>query len=251
VDGIYIDQVCGADSYPCYAEHHEHKKPNQAWAVYRSFLEQLRHEVSNQKAEIFLATEGVNDFLGQYFDSLQSHQDWISPLGAKGVPLPELIRFSLPGHLLNVGCIRGDQTGTYYLRLAHLLGGGCDFGVWDWRELPKVFVEEIRYVLSWHERNYDLLNAGEMLPDIACDNKNIQANAFYSPTQVVVCAVLTDEDSEGMAKFSVPMPSGRSVRGVYAFDGRVSRPIRWQDIGSSVEFAAPIAGLMSFEVKLA
>jgi hypothetical protein len=65
VDGIYIDQVCAARAHPCYAPGHTHPHPNLAWAEYRPFLTELRRRLLSLKPELFIATEGVNDFLGR------------------------------------------------------------------------------------------------------------------------------------------------------------------------------------------
>jgi hypothetical protein len=251
IDGIYIDQVCGARSYPCYASDHDHEKPNQAWASYREFIEELRSELRSVNPNLFLSTEGVTDFLGQYFDSMQAHNDWISPLGDKGVPLDDLFRYTFPGFILNHGCIRGDEKGIYYLKLAHLLGGGCDFGVWDWRELSDDFLGLIRQVLAWHEQHHGVLDSGEIY-SIKTDQQGVSANAFEVDRKIVICAVMKESYKSrtgGEVKFIVPRRDGTQVRDVSQFFNGQSVPARWQDTDIHIEISVPVADIMSIEIS--
>ena len=137
-DGVYIDQVCGAPPFPCYASSHPHGKPNEAWAAYKPFMASLRLALRDIKEDLFLATEGVNDLLGQHFDSMQSHEDWDRDMQGRGVLLPELYRYTFPNHLLNVGCIRANQ--EQYLFLGHALGSGFDLGISEFDALTPGFV---------------------------------------------------------------------------------------------------------------
>lgn len=159
VDGIFIDQVSAAASLPCYASGHEHNAPNEAWACYRHLLALLRSELKALNPDLVLTSEGISDVFGQYLDSQQAHQDWPIPLQPKTIPLDFLFRYTFPEYLLNSGCITPDAAGQYYLRLAHLLGSGFDFGIADWDALPLGMCREMRFALNWHARLHELLRA--------------------------------------------------------------------------------------------
>ena len=185
IDGIYIDQVSGARSLPCYAPGHDHAKPNQAWSNYLLFMNQLLMQLKEIKPDIFLATEGVNDFFGQYFDSQQAHNDWLSPLGVKGKPLDDLFQYTFPGFVLNAGCITQEASGLHFLKIAHTHGCGYDFGIFDWREIPETFFLKSKFVLDWYARNNHVLRYG-MPVDITSNSAVCQIHAFRLENKIVV-----------------------------------------------------------------
>jgi len=184
-DGIYIDQVSGARSLPCYAPGHDHAKPNQAWSSYLTFMDQLRRQLKEIKPDIFLATEGVNDFFGQYFDSQQAHNDWPSPLGIKGKPLDDLFLYTFPGFILNAGCITQEASGLHFLKIAHTNGCGYDFGIFDWAELPETFFPKSKFVLDWYAHNNHVLRFGVPV-DITSTSTDCQVRAFRFENKLVV-----------------------------------------------------------------
>jgi hypothetical protein len=193
IDGIYIDQVSGCRSLPCYAAGHDHGKPNQAWSCYQMFMEELRRRLAALRPGIFLATEGVNDFLGQYFDSQQAHNDWTTLTRDWGVPLPDLFRTTFPGHLLNVGCITQESSGPFYLKLAHVSGGGYDFGIWDWKEMPESFLEITREVLAWYAEHDSTLRYGQIAPVAEKEGCGWRSNTFTEPSRIVMNAAYFPE----------------------------------------------------------
>jgi hypothetical protein len=252
IDGIYIDQVCGAPSYLCHSTNHDHEKPNQAWAMYRVFLEELRSKLKTIKPDVFLSTEGVNDFLGQYFDSMQAHNDWESPLGRKGIPLDDLFRYTFPGLILNHGCIRGDERGLHYLKLAHLFGGGCDFGVWDWNDLSADFRRLIQRVLGWHEQQHNVLDNGEIY-SIKTNRQDVRANAFELDEKIVICAVNETTDNirqDGEVTFLLPKKGHVTIREACQFIDGNSYPVPWKDNDTNLEISVPVEDIMSIEVSL-
>jgi hypothetical protein len=72
IDGIYIDQAPGCRSFTIM---HSNRAAKRAYP-YRRFIEELRARLTVLKPGILLSTEGVNDLLGQYFDSQQANNDW-------------------------------------------------------------------------------------------------------------------------------------------------------------------------------
>jgi len=123
-DGIYLDQVCGCSSLPCYAPGHEHERPALAWRGYLRLLQTLREQIRRLKPDTYLATEGVGDVFGQYIDALQAHNDWTAQVLDIGRDTPEMFRVAFPDRLLLIGPVARHQ--TRYLRLGHALAAGFD-----------------------------------------------------------------------------------------------------------------------------
>jgi hypothetical protein len=183
-DGVYVDQVCGGPSLPCYTTNHPHGRPNEAWATYKPFIASLRLALHSIKTGLFLATEGVNDLLGQYFDSMQSHEDWDRAIQGRGRLLPELYRYTFPGHLLNVGCIRANQ--GYYLLLGHTLGSGFDFGIGEFDALTPEFARAARWIVGQRARNDEVLRDASLCPLTDADTAGYHANAFAKGDRLLI-----------------------------------------------------------------
>jgi hypothetical protein len=198
VDGIYVDQVCGCTSLPCYASGHQHKRPNTAWAGYKTSVRALRQALRALKPTTYLATEGVNDMLGQHFDSQQSHEDWARDMQGRGRALPELYRYTFPRHLLNVGCIRANQ--PYYLRLGHTLGSGFDFGITEFQDLAPEFVHAARWVLEQRRRNDTILRQGTFHPQVHVDDEKYRANAFWHKNTLLIAGAWLSEECDGPSR---------------------------------------------------
>jgi hypothetical protein len=124
IDGLYLDQVCGATCLPCYSAEHGHSRPNLAWRGYIDLLGELREAVKKVRNGIYLSTEGVNDLFGSFFDAQQSHNDWTAQLGGKGEDLTELFRYTFPESLDLIGPTAPGQ--EEYLRLGLAVAGGFD-----------------------------------------------------------------------------------------------------------------------------
>jgi hypothetical protein len=253
IDGIYIDQVCAARSHPCYASNHDHGRPCLAWARYRTFLQALREHLLSIKPDLFLATEGVNDILGQYFDSMQSHNDW--PVeGVDAVePLHDLYLYTFPEHLFNVGCITGENAGSYYLHLAHLYGSGCDFGIRDWDDLPDGFYKEAKAILDWYEKYHEIFRFGER-KSVAVDVQSIQAIAYQDDVLMIVngaqlSSALPSKKSDEMT-LQLELPNGVSVGRVGVTDLVQNQPCQWRREGGRLEIDLPVLPLFGLLVEL-
>jgi len=206
VDGVYVDQVCGYPGLPCYAAGHPHARPNEACAAFKPFIASLRLVTRGIKPDLFLATEGVNDLLGQYFDSMQSHEDWDRAMQGRGRLLPELYRYTFPDHLLNVGCIRANE--DYYLHLAHTLGSGFDLGISDLDTLTPAFVRAVRWITAQRERNDALLHGARFCPLLDVDAEGYRANAFFKANQLLVAGawLSSPERAPQAVQIGVPWP---------------------------------------------
>jgi hypothetical protein len=124
VDGLYVDQVSGCSSLPCYAADHDHRRPALAWRSYLTLLAALRTRVRALRPEAYLATEGVTDIFGQSFDVQQAHNDWRHQVLGKADEMPELFRTTFPELLVMMGPIVPGE--DRYIRWGHVLGAGLD-----------------------------------------------------------------------------------------------------------------------------
>jgi hypothetical protein len=253
INGIYIDQICAARSHPCYASQHDHERPCLAWARYRPFLQELREDLLSIKPDLFLATEGVNDIFGQYFDSMQSHNDW--PVeGVDGVePIHDLYLYTFPGHLFNVGCITGESAGSYYLHLAHLCGSGCDFGIRDWDDLSAEFYKKAKSVLDWYEKYHKIFRFGER-NSVATNVEGFHANAYHNDAWLIVNgAQLTSASlpkGPDEMTLQIELPDGVSVGRVEATDLIEDRPCQWRRNAGALEIDLPVLPLFGLLVEL-
>lgn len=195
VDGIYIDQVCGSWGLPCYSTGHQHERPNEAWSGYREMLSNLRKRIRDINTDTYLATEGVNDFIGQYFDILQGHNDWKRGLHDAAEMLTELFRYTLPWYVVNMGPIGADD--FYYLRIAHLAGSGFDFIFSVSDQLSDEFRAELAAALKWRKEFSDVFFKGEVLKGPETNTKNFRTLAFCDREKLIVtCAWLSPVDTE-------------------------------------------------------
>lgn len=249
IDGIYIDQVSAATSLPCYAEGHDHSAPNQAWACYREFLANLRKTLKALKPELVLATEGVSDVFGQYFDSQQAHQDWPSPMRNKAVPLDSLFRYTFPEFLLNSGCVTQEESGLHYLKVAHLSGSGFDFGISNWNTISEL-CRWSRFAVSWREKMAGWVQAAPV-PLMNC-SPGVQANRFskdgLTGQMIHLAWFPSSEDQTPPEKIQlqVPLESGAEVRLVNAESCNGLLPVEWRinqdEIYIEMEFS-PLVGI--------
>lgn len=149
IDGLYMDQVLGAVASPCYSRRHEHQKPYESWTGYHDLLSEAREKVKGERPEAYLATEGFSDILGQYFDIVQSHNDWIGPCPPGSFPFPEMARHAVPWLLQALGPIRDGQLD--FLALCHAGASGLDFACQDYSSNGP-FANAIRKAMQWRER---------------------------------------------------------------------------------------------------
>jgi len=176
VDGIYLDQVCGCWSLPCYAENHNHQRPNEAWGGYMELLRDLRSRIKAINSNIYLSTEGVCDIFGQYFDMLQGHNDWDTQVGDKARPMPELFRYTFPWLIVCTGPIYDYRSDL--LKLAHLVGSGYDFCTMPPERTSEAVLSRSRKILEWRERYWRDMVLGEFLGPCKTSNDSFKAFAF-------------------------------------------------------------------------
>ena len=222
IDGIYIDQVLGAMALPCYGRNHGHGTPNQAWAGYHKFLKLVRRRVKTARPGAYLATEGISDILSGCFDIVQSHNDWRGEAPPKAYPMPELLRFTLPGLLQACGPVYDDN--EYLLRLAHAAGSGLDVACHA-VDPGSEFAARLAKVASWRARFGKHTVYAEPL---ACDPAAFprhRATALRSGDSLY----LFTADLAGGEK---PVPMEVVIRGLAC---RELRPVLWEDERVRVE----------------
>jgi|GEM_PF-4979758 len=193
VNGIYIDQVCGAIAHCCHSKRHLHDKPNRAWGEYRTLLAELRGIVKSISPGIYLSTEGVNDILGQFFDIQQAHNDWSFPLFNLGRPFPEIFRYTLPWMYVVGGPVEKDN--FFLLNIAHLLGGGfdcvVDFSSAVVRRHPATadgddFMKDVALTIHRHKNIVDICYDGEVLEKVFCSDRDFCVLGFMKGNRIVV-----------------------------------------------------------------
>lgn len=184
VDGIYVDQVCGCWSYPCYADGHDHRFPYESWAGYVDMLRELRRRLRAINPEIYLSTEGVGDIFGQFFDMLQGHNDWDSQVGQKALPMPELFRYTFPWLVVCTGPL--DYRSPDFLKLAHLVGSGFDFCTMPAKSRFREVLSRSRQVLEWRELFWREMVYGEVLGPCKTSHPDYRAFAFVGEARLVV-----------------------------------------------------------------
>lgn len=161
IDGLYIDQVLGAVALPCFAQTHAHNKPYQAWQGYHALMAKVRKRVKDARSQAYLATEGFSDILSQYFDLVQSHNDWSGPCPKGSFPFPEMTRHAVPWLMQAAGPIReNDFSG---LRLAHLVASGFDLACHQVAE-NSTFSQQLQLVTGWRRRFGRDLYQGRPIP---------------------------------------------------------------------------------------
>jgi hypothetical protein len=241
LDGVYIDQVSAATSHPCYSAGHDHDKPNQAWRFYKPFMRELREQLVQIKPEIFLATEGVSDVFGQYFDSQQAHNDWKPAFKGNGEPLDELYRYTYPNHVLLVGTVTDDPDSWFYAKKAHVLGCGIDFGVRDWAEFPEDYLEMTKWIQTWYAQNYRIFQKTAIYP-VAVHQREIQVGAFFDSNRWIINGAWIPEEKDSPdppdVVLSVEIPAGKEPSSllVQSLDGHLDAPWKVDDGLLQIEF---------------
>jgi hypothetical protein len=186
VNGIYIDQVCGAIAYCCYSDIHLHDKPNKAWGEYKTLLAEIRALAKSISPNIYLSTEGVNDILGQFFDIQQAHNDWAFPLFTLGEPCPEIFRYTLPWMYIAGGPV--EKGNLFLLNIAHLLGGGFDCTI-NFKNLApseEDFIKDLAMAIKRQKDIADICLYGEVLENIFCSNKDFHVLGFMKDNRIVL-----------------------------------------------------------------
>jgi hypothetical protein len=184
VDGIYLDQVCGCWSLPCYAENHNHRRPNESWHGYVELLKELRLRLRSANPEIYLSTEGVCDILGQYFDMLQGHNDWDTQVGEKARPMPELFRYTFPWLVVCTGPVYDSRPDL--LNLAHLVGSGYDFCTMPPGKTSSQMLLRAKKVMEWRERFWEDMVFGEFLGPCETSHPDYKAFAFQGQSYTIL-----------------------------------------------------------------
>lgn len=194
-DGLYVDQVLGAVAVPCYAPGHQHRKPYESWTGYHALLSKLRESVKAANPDCYLATEGFSDILGQYFDIVQSHNDWPGPCPKGAFAFPEMTRHAVPWLMQAAGPVRIDQFDM--LRLAHVAGSGLDVACFSVAPEGE-FARQIRLFMSWRGRLGPDLYAGR---PVACRVAGFPARRALAvqSQRTVICASVFGETSEPLA----------------------------------------------------
>ncbi len=206
IDGIYIDQVLGAECVPCYADNHGHHKPNEAWIGYRKLMRQVNVHVKRARPQAYLATEGISDILGQYFDIVQSHQDWRGVAPAEAFPMPELTRHVMPWLIQAAGPIQEND--FYHLRLAHVTGSGLDIACRS-IDPSSVFANRLRRLADWRQRLGPVFLAAEPLYCWVEGFPDHRAIALYANHQAVIYTCdLVGTKREKLLRLAVAVPAG-------------------------------------------
>lgn len=161
-DGLYVDQVCGCSAVACYADHHDHAHPALAWSGYLPLLAELRARLRAHNPEVYMSTEGMGDLLGQFFDVQQAHNDWAPRLlTERGLPLPELFRWTFPDMLVAIGPTSPND--ERFLRLGHAMAAGYDNFMLLAPRCEERFLAQARRILGWRKRLAAAINGGEPL----------------------------------------------------------------------------------------
>lgn len=188
VDGLYLDQVLGAVAVPCFAPGHGHARPYESWSGYHDLLRLVRERVKAARPEAYLATEGFSDILSQYFDLVQSHNDWPGPCPEGAFAFPEMTRHAVPWLMQAVGPVREEQ--FEMLRLVHAAASGIDLACF--RTPPGgAFSEAIRLFMNWRERFSADLFGGRPVPAWIDGFPDRRATAVLGERLVICCSDLS------------------------------------------------------------
>ncbi len=243
IDGIYIDQVCGCSSLPCYASNHGHKKPNLAWAGYLSFMRNLRERIHKIKPEVYLATEGMTDIYGQFFDIQQAHNDWVHQVLGKADHLPEMYRITFPESVVAIGPVSSGE--DIYVRLAHAVMSGFDLFPMLKHNSTGAFRSFLKSVLERRETLWPHIAKGQVLPWTSAEPEGIHVYAIASPKAVVVNGAWGSEEKHD----DLPAGVNVTIRGcpevregrIWTGSGECSLDFKWA--AGQLSFRAP-EGLM-------
>jgi len=185
-DGVFVDQVCAAVAHLCYSDKHLHACPAEAWSHYQDFMRRLRERLKMIKPDFYISTEGVCDIFGQYFDALQTHNDWYIPGIEKQVfkPLPSLFRYTLPHLAMCSG--PAYQKYPQLLNIAHVIGAGFD--LWNIKpgEENSEYAQRLRKILLWYKEYSDALGRDTVLRTPSTDNEHYYAMAFGGEGRIVI-----------------------------------------------------------------
>ena len=248
-DSIFLDQVCGCWAYPCYSRDHNHARPNESWSGYLLMLKEIRRRLRDINADFLLATEGVCDILGQYFDVQQGHNDWDTQVGTKSLPMPELYSYTFPKHVVNTGFVSPNN--YYYLKLAHAVGSGLDLCAIEPNRLEKRFLRYIEIIMQWRKEYSDVLRGGEYLGTLPCDSSHYLAHAFEKGDSVIAtCAWVpykSDPQKPERIRIILERTKIRTVR-LFTDDGEQSINIETNGNESIIDIPFNEIGLL--EIKL-
>jgi hypothetical protein len=225
VDGIYIDQICGASSLPCYAGGHGHERPNLAWRGYIEFLSRLREEVQSVRPDLYLATEGVGDAFGQFFDAQQAHNDWTAQIRGKGEDMCDLFRYTFPESLVLIGPTGSGQ--EEYLRLGAAVAGGFDcFPIFP-DDSAVSFRRFMKNTLRLRQRIDRYVRGARPLAEVTAGSRNVKVFGFEGPRHVLITgAWLRDGGGESCAVRFAPRGDTGFREGVLITAG--GAPLKWQ-----------------------
>jgi len=250
-DGVYLDQVCGCSSLPCYAKSHEHERPSLAWRGYLSLLESVREALRRERPECYLASEGVSDIFGQYIDVLQAHNDWSHQVLSLGIDTPELFRVTFPDRLLLIGPVSPDD--TRFLKLGHVLGAGFDLYETAILASSREFRIFLERVLALRRRLDACIRGAEPCQGVTAETPGLRVFGLErevekGPRSILVNGAWlpTDESERRPETFSVTLSGigdlGRWTLYTESLDGVPVQPRQVQD---SLTFTVPGADIFS------
>lgn len=224
-DGLYVDQVLGAVAVPCYSRGHQHRKPYESWMGYHRLLSHLRQTVKAANPDCYLATEGFSDILGQYFDLVQSHNDWPGPCPEGAFAFPEMTRRAVPWLMQAAGPVREDQFDMLWL--AHVAGSGLDVACFKIAPDGE-FARQIHTFMDWRARFGPDMYAGRPVNCWIAGMPGRRVAATRS-SRIVICVSILD-GSEGDARVLLDYNPGQlkweSTRGAGSVDPEASED-RW------------------------
>ncbi len=201
IDGLYVDQVSGCSSLPCYHPGHDHARPGLAWRGYLTLFSALRTRLRGSRPGTWLATEGVCDLFGQIFDVQQAHNDWQHQVLDRADEMPELLRTTLPELLVMMGPIAPGE--EKYVRLGHVYGTGLDcFPVLPGRD-DDAFLELLHGYARLRRASLRPLSEGVPAPGIETDPAEVRAFGFRTGTELCVHGAW-DGEPAGAAEILLP-----------------------------------------------
>lgn len=103
-DGIWVDQLAGANPYLCYESSHGHADPATAWSHNRDLAATLREAIGE---DAIFTCEGALDALGDSVDIFGTL--WFLPMGYSSTDAPQVLRYTLPTKLIGLK----DEGGLY------------------------------------------------------------------------------------------------------------------------------------------
>lgn len=245
IDGIYIDQVCGCSSLPCYSGQHGHAKPNLAWAGYRTLLSDLREAIRKRNPDCYLATEGMTDVFGQFFDVQQAHNDWVHQVLNRADPLPEMYRLTFPESLAAIGPVSANE--ERYVRLAHSVMAGFDLFPVTRGNTDAVFRHRLRQVIDRRAALDTRIRGAAALPWLEIDSDGYRGLALASDRHVVIQAAWCSEEKERSLPERVRFRLRQAPEvsdGVVWIDG-VEAPLAFESSNGEIRFDLPGTDLVS------